>query len=70
MKTHALAWFEARIGQTIYPKYTEAIHKSNPRKFSLSELRGVKIECAEQIEILYNNQVQIGTRYSDERVMA
>lgn len=70
MKTHALSWFEARIGQTIYPIFSERTKKENPALASRKEASGIEIANTQQATTLFNNQVQEGTRYSDERVMA
>lgn len=65
---HELSWFEARIGQTIYPIFSERTKQENPEWTARKEAKGVKIDNIAQATILYDNQVQIGTRYSDERV--
>lgn len=69
MKLHKIAWFEALVGSTVYPIFTEAVKAENPTLTARKEAKGIFIKDIAQAHVLYNNQIQVGTRYSDERMV-
>lgn len=63
MKLHKIAWFEANVGQTIYPIFSEAVKAENPTLTARKEASGIFVKHIPQAHLLYNNQIQVGTRY-------
>lgn len=65
MKLHKIAWFEALVGSTIYPVYTDSF-KAHFAPLSKRTANGIEIKSIQQAHILHDNQYQWGTRYLRE----
>lgn len=65
MKTHPLDWFEARVGQRIYPTYSQFERNAFPIISAKYTQQGIFIRDIAQAYFLWESQTKASTQYSD-----